>query len=102
MARDRKSGGTDTTPTTRSDAYVGLLVIALLAQITGAVFFYLDWQQYPTRAPQEPPRVTFPNTAAPIQAGGAQGGGVQGGAAGGAMGARGGGAMGAGGGVMGK
>lgn len=36
----------------RSDAYVGLLAISLLAQIAGAVLLYLDWQQYPEANPK--------------------------------------------------
>jgi hypothetical protein len=41
-------------PKRRSDVYVGLLAIALLAQIAGAVFLYLDYQQYPTAKPPAP------------------------------------------------
>jgi hypothetical protein len=41
-------------PKQRSDVYVGLLAIALLAQIAGAVFLYLDYQQYPAAKPQAP------------------------------------------------
>jgi len=67
----------------RSDAYVGLLAIALLAQITGAVFFYLDWSQYPTTKP-ETPKITSPaqggGTPAP-PAPAPQGGGNMGGKA---------------------
>jgi hypothetical protein len=43
----------------RSDVYVGLLVLALLAQIAGAAFLYLDYSQYPDKAPpkvQDRPR----------------------------------------------
>ncbi len=41
---DASSGGT---PKPRTDAYVGLLVISLLAQIAGAVFLYLEYSSYP-------------------------------------------------------
>jgi hypothetical protein len=57
MARAR-SGGTLTAAPVRSDAYVGLLVIALLAQIVAALFFFLDWSQYPDKKPPEPPSVS--------------------------------------------
>src|SRR6516165_5840256 len=39
----------------RSDAYVGLLVLALLAQIAGGVFLYLEWDSYGSTKP--PPKV---------------------------------------------
>jgi hypothetical protein len=42
----------------RSDAYTGMLLISLLAQITGVVFLYLDWSQYPAEKPKEPPAIT--------------------------------------------
>jgi hypothetical protein len=45
-------------PAARSDAYTGLLLISLLAQLVGVLFFYLDWSQYPTSKPQEPPGLT--------------------------------------------
>ncbi|SRR5579885_2424745 len=35
----------------RSDVYVGLLILALLAQIAGAAFLYLDYSQYPDIKP---------------------------------------------------
>jgi hypothetical protein len=44
----------------RSDAYVGMLIVSLLAQITGVVFLFLDWSQYPTAKPSEPPTITAP------------------------------------------
>jgi hypothetical protein len=37
----------------RSDAYVGLLVLALLAQIAGGVFLYLDYKEYPDAKPRK-------------------------------------------------
>jgi hypothetical protein len=42
-------------PKVSSDAYVGILAVSLLLQITGAVFLYLDWSQYPTTVPPKPP-----------------------------------------------
>lgn len=50
MARARSRVRDDSEPKPRSDAYVGLLVISLIAMITGSVFLYLDWSQYPTNA----------------------------------------------------
>jgi len=77
MARARNSGSQDTQPRARSDAYVGLLFISLLAQITGAVFFFLDWNQYPSNKPTEPPKITTPAPPpGPQQPAPAPGGGV--------------------------
>jgi hypothetical protein len=46
----------------RNDVYVGLLVIALLAQIAGIVFLYMDYSQYPdTKPPKVPDRVSVPS-----------------------------------------
>jgi hypothetical protein len=38
----------------RSDAYTGLLILSLLAQVAGAVFLFLDWHQYPASSPTPP------------------------------------------------
>jgi hypothetical protein len=59
----KKSSSYDAPPKPRSDAYVGLLFISLLAQITGATFFFLDWQQYPEAKPKAPPAITSPASA---------------------------------------
>jgi hypothetical protein len=48
-----KSRGDTPKPKPRSDAYVGLLVIALLAQIAGGVFLYLDYKEYPDAKPKK-------------------------------------------------
>jgi hypothetical protein len=58
------------TPPVKSDVYVGLLFISLMAQIAGAVFFYLDWSAYPTSKPTPPSAIALP---APV--GGQVGGG---------------------------
>ena len=71
MARS-KSTGTQAPPV-KSDVWVGLLVISLLAQIAAAVFFYLDWSAYPSTQPSVPP---------PLQITSGGSGGVPGGAAG--------------------
>jgi hypothetical protein len=60
MARSRSGTGTLTAAPVRSDAYTGLLVIALLAQIVAALFFFLDWSQYPEAKPQDPPTAAIP------------------------------------------
>ena len=39
----------------RSDAYTGLLLLSLLAQVAGAVFLFLDYNRYPSMTP---PKVT--------------------------------------------
>jgi len=64
MARARRSDDDAPAPA-RSDAYVGLLLISLLAQIAGVVFFYLDWSQYGESQPKMPPAATVPATGAP-------------------------------------
>jgi hypothetical protein len=50
MAAARARTGRDrgpAKPAVRSDVWTGLLALALLAQIAGAVFLYLDYQSYP-------------------------------------------------------
>lgn len=54
MARSRAPQA----PAPKSDAYVGLLLISLLAQIAAAVFFYLDWSSYPEAKPKLPSPVS--------------------------------------------
>jgi hypothetical protein len=44
MAKSKKSASG---PQPKSDAYVGLLILSLLAQIAGAVFLYLEYSSYP-------------------------------------------------------
>ena len=65
MARSRSGTGTLTAAPVRSDAYTGLLVIALIAQIVAALFFFLDWSQYPDQSPKEPPAAAAPAGPAP-------------------------------------
>jgi hypothetical protein len=48
---DRSTDFDPAQPKARSDAYTGLLIIALLAQIAGAVFLYLDYSSYPEAKP---------------------------------------------------
>jgi hypothetical protein len=59
MAPSRRSDTNAPAPA-KSDAYVGLLLISLLAQIAGATLFYLDWSQYTDSKPKLPPVVTVP------------------------------------------
>jgi hypothetical protein len=40
-----------TQPSARPDAYTGMLVLALVATLTGLVFGYLDYSQYDTKMP---------------------------------------------------
>lgn len=56
MARSRGDSTSEAKPAARSDAYTGLLLIALLAQIAGCVFFFMDWNQYPKKKPDLPPK----------------------------------------------
>lgn len=50
MAKSKKTPSS-TGPKPKSDAYVGLLVVALLAQIAGAALLYLEYSSYPDKAP---------------------------------------------------
>jgi hypothetical protein len=59
--RDRDSS-TVNKPKPRADAYVGILAISLLLQITAGVFLYLDWSQYPTA---QPPKTSASLNVAP-------------------------------------
>ena len=51
MAKSKKSASG---PKPKSDAYVGLLLLALLAQIAGAVFLYLEYSSYGENPPPKP------------------------------------------------
>jgi hypothetical protein len=46
----------------RSDAYTGLLTVSLLALLTGAVFLFLDYSQYPSGPV---PKVSAPAASGP-------------------------------------
>jgi hypothetical protein len=73
-SRSRPGDFEPTQPKPRSDVYTGLLLIALLAQIVGTVFLYLDYSSYD---PPKPPKVqASPPAFQPPPAGqaGAQGG----------------------------
>lgn len=70
-AKSRDGAGTASGP--RSDAYTGMLLISLLAQIAGVVFLYLDWSQYPAEKPKDPPAIVVGGTAAGPGAGTAGG-----------------------------
>ena len=58
-ARSRSGSGKSISDAPRSDAYTGLLLISLLAQIAGVVFFYLDWSMYPSSPPAKATPVNF-------------------------------------------
>lgn len=65
MAKSKKSGSD---PKPKSDAYVGLLLLSLLAQIAGAVFLYLEYSSYgenPPPKPQTSPPLVANNPPAP-------------------------------------
>jgi hypothetical protein len=59
MARSQRTD-LDAPAPAKSDAYVGLLLISLLAQVVGAALFYLDWNQYGESKPKLPPAATVP------------------------------------------
>jgi hypothetical protein len=53
MARFRKDvdDDLDAAPKPKSDAYTGLLVLSLVAQVAAALFLFLDYNQYPEKKP---------------------------------------------------
>jgi hypothetical protein len=54
MAATRARGRADRDlpePESRSDAYTGMLIISLVATLTGLVFCYLDYSDYSTKPP---------------------------------------------------
>lgn len=57
----------------RSDAYTGMLIISLLAQITGVTLLFLDWSQYPTAKPEEPKTLSVPAASGTPTGGGPTG-----------------------------
>ena len=61
-SRGRAYGRATNDPKPRSDAYTGLLLLSLVAQIAGVVFLYLDWSRYPSTTP---PAVAAVATAPP-------------------------------------
>ena len=50
-SRGRATVGRDNQAKPRSDAYTGLLLLSLLAQVAGAVFLFLDYSRYPHDGP---------------------------------------------------
>jgi len=59
-ARSRTRSEDVGAPAPRSDAYTGLLILSFLALVVGAVFFYLDYSQYPESKPKPAPQITSP------------------------------------------
>jgi hypothetical protein len=49
-ARARSRHDDDIEPAPRSDAYVGLLAISLVALLLGCLFLFLDYNQYPVKS----------------------------------------------------
>jgi hypothetical protein len=43
-------------PSPHSDAYTGMLIVSLVALLTGCLFLYLDWSSYPSQKPPPPPK----------------------------------------------
>ena len=68
-SKDRSRDRAPTTPGVKSDAYVGMLALALIAQVAGAVFLWLDYDAYgPNKKPTMPadrPTVGATQPAAP-------------------------------------
>lgn len=71
MAKFRKDLD-DAPPKPKSDAYTGILILSLVAQIAAATFLFLDYNQYPTTkpkpVPERPPAASAPAPAAPAPA----------------------------------
>lgn len=55
----------DSQPKPRSDAYTGLLLLALLAQVAGAVFLWIDYSRYPASTPAKPPALAAAPSVSP-------------------------------------
>ena len=74
--KSRDKNKTPATPPVKSDAYVGMLSLALLAQIAGAAFLYMEWSSYPEgkvppKVQDRPTRTAIANPNAPgVDAGG--------------------------------
>jgi len=64
MAATRTKTQADVYPAAaRTDAYTGMLIVSLLATLTGMLFLFLDYREYPDKAP---PKVSaLPPPAAP-------------------------------------
>lgn len=58
-----RSDSTDKSPAT-NDAYTGMLAISLIALLVGCALLYLDFSQYPDKAPKGA-GVTAPPIAKP-------------------------------------
>ena len=64
MAKSRTADAPDAAPA-RTDAYTGMLGIALLALIVGCVLLYLDYSQYDGKSPPPTPKYNIPAPGAP-------------------------------------
>jgi hypothetical protein len=51
-----------------NDAYTGMLVISLLALLTGCALLFLDYNQYPEKAPKAAKFLSAPQPGAPAPA----------------------------------
>lgn len=58
MAKSRKPDS-DTAPA-KMDAYTGMLAISLLALLGGCLLLFLDYSQYPDKAPPTVPKAPPP------------------------------------------
>ena len=72
-SRGRTYGRDPSEPKPRNDAYVGLLILSLVAQVAGATFLLIDWYRYPSGGPQKPSALAAapaaPTAANPAPAG---------------------------------
>ena len=59
-ARSRSGYGETAPAKPRSDVYVGLLLLSLVAQFAGAVFLFMDYKSYPDEKPPALPAVSAP------------------------------------------
>jgi hypothetical protein len=69
MAAAKSKYRPEETSKARNDAYTGMLVVSLIALLTGTVLLYLDYSQYPDK---NPPKVLKVAPEAPLAADKAQ------------------------------
>jgi len=65
MAATRTRDAASQTGTPRPDAYMGMLIVSLLATITGLIFLLLDYSSYPEKEAPKPPQLAAPKLTPP-------------------------------------
>jgi hypothetical protein len=67
MAASRTRDAASQTGQPRPDAYTGMLIVSLLATVTGLIFLLLDYSSYPEKEAPKPPQLAAPRLAPPAQ-----------------------------------